>query len=123
MAKVQFAFTALALAAAACSPPASETTPPQAPASAVPTEIAAVVSAAAPGITITNGELGNSEYDVTGTKPNGEDRLAFTGDGLDNSVGGRFLTSGNRADAFPLALVKKVRCRSRRGESKLADRA
>ena len=57
MIKVQYALTALALAAAACSPPASETTPPEAPASGVPTEIATVASAAAPGITITNGEM------------------------------------------------------------------
>lgn len=75
MTKVQYALTALALAAAACSPPASETTPPQAAASAVPAEIAAVVSAATPGITITNGEpaAGNNEYEVTGTMPNGDE--------------------------------------------------
>lgn len=75
MTKVQYALTALALAAAACSPPASETTPPQAAASAVPAEIAAVVSVATPGITITNGELnaGNNEYEVAGTMPNGDE--------------------------------------------------
>jgi len=75
MTKVQYALTALALAAAACSPPASETTPPQAAASAVPTEIAAVASAATPGITITNGEFNasNTEYEVTGTMPNGDE--------------------------------------------------
>ena len=82
MTKVQYALTALALVAAACSPPASDTTPPQADttptqaaASAVPTEIATAVSAAAPGITITNGEpdAANNEYEVTGTMPNGDE--------------------------------------------------
>jgi hypothetical protein len=79
MIKVQYAFTVLALAAAACSPPASETTsettPPQAAPSTVPAEIAAVVSAAAPGITIVNGETdaANNEYEVTGTMPNGDE--------------------------------------------------
>ena len=75
MTKVQYALTVLALAAAACSPPASETTPPSAAATAVPSEIAAVVSAAAPGIPITNGEpdAGNTEYEVTGTLPNGDE--------------------------------------------------
>jgi hypothetical protein len=72
--KVQYALTALALVAAACSPPASDTAPSDAPA-AVPPEIAAVVYAAAPGITITHGELnaGNTEYEVTGTMPNGDE--------------------------------------------------
>ena len=75
MTKLQYALTMLALAGAACSPPASETTPPQAAAPAVPQEIAAVVSAAAPGITITNGELDatNSEYEVVGTTPDGDE--------------------------------------------------
>ena len=75
MTKVQYALTVLALAAAACSPPASETTPPSAAATAVPSEIAAVVSAAAPGITITNGEpdADNTEYEVTGTLPSGDE--------------------------------------------------
>ena len=82
MTKVHYALTALALAAAACSPPASETTPPQAEttapqaaASGVPAEIAAAVSAASPGITITSGELDapNNEYEVTGTMPNGDE--------------------------------------------------
>jgi hypothetical protein len=73
MTKVQYALTALALAAAACSPPASDTTPAEAPPSGVPAEIAAVASAAAPGITITNGEPGNNDYEVTGTMPNGEE--------------------------------------------------
>lgn len=75
MTRVRYALTALALAAAACSPPVSETTPPQPGAPAVPAEIAAVASAAAPGITITNAEpdAGNSEYEVTGKMPNGEE--------------------------------------------------
>ena len=75
MTNVQYALTALALAAAACSPPPSETTPPQAGASAVPSEIAAVASAGAPGIRITSAELdaANDEYEVTGTMPNGDE--------------------------------------------------
>jgi hypothetical protein len=75
MTKVQYTLTAMALAAAACSPPASDTTPPPAAASAVPSEIAAIVSAAAPGITITNGEpdADNNEYEVAGTMPNGDE--------------------------------------------------
>jgi hypothetical protein len=75
MITVRYALTTLALAAAVCSPAVSEAAPPQAPASAVPAEIAAVASAAAPGITITNGEpnAGNTEYEVTGTMPNGEE--------------------------------------------------
>ena len=72
----------LALAAAACSPPASETapaaTPPQAAAPAapaVPAEIAAAASAAVPGISITGGEMnaGQTQYEVTGTMPNGDE--------------------------------------------------
>jgi len=73
MTKVQYGFIALALAAAACSPPASETTQPEAAASPVPADIAAVAAAAAPGITITSGELGNNQYEVTGTLPNGDE--------------------------------------------------
>ena len=73
MTKVQYAFIALALAAAACSPPASETTQPEATVSPVPADIAAVASAAAPGITITSGEFGNDQYEVTGTLPNGDE--------------------------------------------------
>ena len=79
MTRLQSALTALALAAMACSPAPSETTPsettpPQAAASAVPPEIATVVSAAAPGITITNGELdATNEYEATGRMPNGDE--------------------------------------------------
>ena len=75
MTKVQYAFTALALAAAACSPPTSEAAPPPAQASSVPAEVAAVVSAAVPDITITGGELnaGNDQYEVAGTTPNGDE--------------------------------------------------
>jgi hypothetical protein len=75
MTKVQHALIALALAAAACSPPASETMQPEAASSSVPADIAAVVSAAAPGITITSGELSadNDEWEVTGTLPNGNE--------------------------------------------------
>jgi hypothetical protein len=75
MTRLHFALTAMALAAAACSPPASDPAAPQAAASGVPGEIAAAVAAAAPGITITNGELdaNNDEYEVTGTTPGGDE--------------------------------------------------
>ncbi len=73
MTKVQYAFIPLALTAAACSPPASETTQPEGAASPVPADIAARASAAAPGITIISGELGNDQYEVTGTLPNGDE--------------------------------------------------
>ena len=75
MTRLQYALVVLALTAAACSPPASETTPAPPATSAVPEEIAKVASAAAPGITITDGELdaANSEYEVTGTMPNGDE--------------------------------------------------
>jgi hypothetical protein len=82
MIKAHYALT-LALAAAACSSPAPETsapaapeaTAPQAAAPAVPADVAAVVSTAAPGISITGGELndGKTEYEVTGTMPNGDE--------------------------------------------------
>jgi hypothetical protein len=73
MIRVQYTLIALALAAAACSPPAPETTQPQAAASAVPEDIAAIAMAAAPGMTITGGELdaGGDQYEVTGMLPNG----------------------------------------------------
>ena len=79
MTKIHYTLTALALAAAACSPPASETTPaatpPPATAAAVPAEIATVASAAVPGISITGGEMnaGQTQYEVTGTMPNGDE--------------------------------------------------
>jgi hypothetical protein len=75
MTRFQSALLALALAAAACSPPDSETTQPEAGASSVPADVAAVASAAAPGMTITSGELseGNDEYEVTGMLPNGDE--------------------------------------------------
>ena len=77
MMKVHYAIIALAFTAAACSAPApvSETSSPQPPASVVPADVAAVVSAAAAGITITNGELdsANNEYEVTGTMPGGDE--------------------------------------------------
>jgi len=75
MTTIRSALTALALAAAACSSPASDTPPPDAAAPAVPTDIAAVATAAAPGLTITDGELNASktEYEVTGTLPNGDE--------------------------------------------------
>jgi hypothetical protein len=73
MTKAQSAFIALALAAAACSPPDSERTSPEAAASAVPADIAMVATAAAPGITITSGDAGSDQYEVTGTLPNGDE--------------------------------------------------
>ena len=75
MTKVQYAFIALALTVAACSSPAPETSQPEVAASPVLGEVAAVVSAAAPGVTITSGELsaGNDQYEVTGTLPNGDE--------------------------------------------------
>ena len=87
MTQVQYAFIALALtlATAACSPPATETTQTEAAGSPVPADIAAVVSAAAPNVSITSGELsaGNDQYEVTGTLPNGDeievDMVQFNG--------------------------------------------
>lgn len=75
MTKVPYAFIALAFASAACSPPGSETTQPEAAASSVPADMAALASAAAPGITITGGELNASgnQFEVTGTLPNGDE--------------------------------------------------
>ncbi len=75
MTKVQYAFIALALAAAACSPPAPETTQAEAATSPVPGDIAALALAAAPGVTITSGELsaGNGQYEVTGMLANGDE--------------------------------------------------
>jgi hypothetical protein len=79
MTQIQFTLAVVAMAAAACSPPVSETTPapaqPPAGASAVPAEIAAAASAAAPGISITGGELnaGQTQYEVTGTMPSGDE--------------------------------------------------
>lgn len=62
---------AIALLLAACSPPAA-TTEEAATAQAVDPAIAAVVTAAMPGVMITGGEAdGQGEYEVTGTH-NGE---------------------------------------------------
>jgi len=71
--RVQIAFIATAFAAAACSSPESGTTQPEVAASPIPADVAAVALAAAPGITITSGELnaGNDQYEVTGTLPSG----------------------------------------------------
>jgi hypothetical protein len=75
MTKIRYISIALALAAAGCSPPDSDTTQPDAAASTVPEDIAAIATAAAPGITITGGELsaGDDQYEVTGTLPNGDE--------------------------------------------------
>lgn len=74
MRQVRYALLALGLASAACSPPdagpaQSDTAAPVAP------DIAAVASAAAPGINITSGELNASgnQFEVTGTLPNGDE--------------------------------------------------
>ena len=63
------------LATLACSPSASQTTQTEADVSPVPTDIAALVSAALPDITITSGELNavGNQYEVTGTLPNGDE--------------------------------------------------
>jgi hypothetical protein len=77
--KIQGMLTALALAAAACSSPASEATPEaaqsQAATSSVPADIAAAASAASPGISITGGEFNanRTQFEVTGTMPNGDE--------------------------------------------------
>lgn len=75
MSMMRYASTVLALAATACSPPASETTQPEGAASPVPADIAAVAAAAAPGIAITGGERsgGDDDYEVTGILPDGEE--------------------------------------------------
>jgi len=75
MTKVQYAFIALVLAAAACSPPAPETTQPETAASSVLEDASAVASAAAPSVTITSGEFNTrgDQYEVTGTLPNGDE--------------------------------------------------
>ena len=75
MTKVQYAFIALTLAAAACSPPAPETTQPETVASSVLEDASAVASAAAPSVTITSGEFNTrgDQYEVTGTLPNGDE--------------------------------------------------
>lgn len=80
MTKLQFTLAILALSAAACSPPASETTPaaaaqPEAAAPAVPADIAAAATAASPGISITGGEFNDNrtQFEVTGTMPNGDE--------------------------------------------------
>lgn len=75
MSKARFGFIALMLAAAACSPPASETTQPSVNATGVPADFAAMVAAAVPGITISSGELSanSDQYEVTGTLPNGDE--------------------------------------------------
>ena len=77
--RISFTFVALALVAVACSSPAPEATPaaaePQAATSAVPADIAAAASAAAPGISITGGEFNDNrtQFEVTGTMPNGDE--------------------------------------------------
>ena len=77
--KIQFMVAVLALAAGACSSPAPEATPetaePQAATSAVPPDIAAAASAAAPGISITGGDFNanRTQFEVTGTMPNGDE--------------------------------------------------
>ncbi|HEY5622735.1 MAG TPA: hypothetical protein VIV14_03165, partial [Gammaproteobacteria bacterium] len=75
MYRVPFVVVALVFTAAACSPPASETTQSEAAASPVPAEFAALVLAAAPDIEITGGELssGGNQYEVTGSLPNGDE--------------------------------------------------
>ena len=75
MTKIQLIFIALASATVACSPVASQTTQTEASESPVSADIAALVSAAVPGIAIIGGELNASgnQYEVTGTLPNGDE--------------------------------------------------
>jgi len=56
----------LALIAAGCTPPSSDSSQP---------DVSGLVSDAAPGITITGGEVNASgdQYEVTGTMPNGDE--------------------------------------------------
>ena len=73
--KTMAAAALAALATAASSPAASQTTPTEASAPPVSAEIAALVSAAVPGIALSGGELSASgnQYEVTGTLPNGDE--------------------------------------------------
>lgn len=75
MIRIQYVFIALASATAAWSPAVSQTAQTEASASSVPADIAAMVSAAVPGIAIIGGELNASgtQYEVTGTLPNGDE--------------------------------------------------
>lgn len=72
MTRIQYVFIALALAAVASSPAASQTTQTE---TSVSADVAALVSAAVPGIAIIGGELNASgnQYEVTGTLPNGDE--------------------------------------------------
>ena len=69
---IQFIFVVavLVMSVAASSQPASEVT-----ASTVPADIAALALAAAPDLTITGGDLnpGNTQFEVTGMLPNGDE--------------------------------------------------
>jgi len=71
MTRIRYALLALAAAAAACAPD-TQTGQPQGM-NGVPAELAAVASAAAPGIAITSGELNASgnQFEITGTLANG----------------------------------------------------
>ena len=64
-----------AWAAAVCSPLTTVKAQTEAPASPVPADIAALVSAAVPDITITGGELNavGNQFEVAGTLPNGDE--------------------------------------------------
>lgn len=75
MTRIKFLFITLASATAAWSPAASQTAQTEASGSPVPADIAAMVSAAVPGIAIIGGELNASgtQYEVTGTLPNGDE--------------------------------------------------
>ena len=75
MTRIQYVFIALASATAACPPAFSQTTQTDASAAPVSADIAAMVSAAVPGIAIIGGELNasGSQYEVTGTLPNGDE--------------------------------------------------
>ena len=74
MIKVKYAFIALALATAACSPPGSETTQSEGAASPVLGEVAAAASAAAPVSLL---RAGNSVPAVTSTRLPARCRMAM----------------------------------------------
>ena len=75
MIRIQYVFIALASATVTWSPAASQTTQTEASEFPVSADIAAMVSAAVPGIAIIGGELNASgnQYEVTGTLPNGDE--------------------------------------------------
>ncbi len=72
---IRHAIIASAMTAAACSPPSPDTSRTESAGPPAPAQVAALISAAVPDVTITSGELsaGNDQYEVTGTLPNGDE--------------------------------------------------